>query len=164
MNKALIWVGVLVVIVIVVVLLAGGKDEKVAGGPAQPGPKGVVPEMPEMEPQHMTYDLMAKQWANAEGPVNQSYTLRDLDRRFVYGVGTVVSAEVDETGGWFVELDVDPEKGDGADVFLETLPEEVEGVALVTVGEEYRFYGRIVENSGEGDAMELDLNKGLVSK
>ena len=162
MNKSLVWVGVLVVIVVVVVVLARGSGDEAAEGVRDGAKKGVVPKRP-LDVKHLPYESIAKTWVGV--PLSrQGNVFDDLDRLYVYGTGVVVTAEQEPEAGWYVEFDMDPEKGDGVDVTITTLLADVEGLPLPTVGEEFRFRGQVVDIFGEGDEWELSLDKGLVSK
>ena len=163
MNKALVWLGVLAVVVIVVVVLAAQGD----GDGKDAGKTGDVVGNPALDPVqergNTTYDVIAGRLARVE-PAGMMYALRELDLQTVTGSGTVVSVEEEQDGGWYVELDVDPDAADGTEVSVVVLAAAAEGQTLPTVGEECRYKG-LVDRAGSGaGGLILELIDGFVGK
>jgi len=163
MNKALVWLGVLAVIIIVVVVLAARGDGDEKGGRKAANVVGNPALDPEQARGNTTYDLISSRLAGVE-PAGMMYALRDLDLQVVTGSGTVVSVEEEQNGGWYVELDVDPEAADGTEVSVEVPPAKAKGQTLPIVGEECRYKG-IIDRAGSGaEGLILELSEGLVGK
>jgi hypothetical protein len=164
MNKTLIWLGVLVVVIVVVVFFAkGGESAATKAQRAAPNQPGVVPQMP-IARGHEEYTTLVTRLNQATDAEARGYMFQDAYRWYIYGTGKVVRAESEQDGGWYVEFDMDPEKGDGMDVDVTVQASDVAGRPLPTVGEDYRFRGRLDKVTGEGDSMVVDLIRGQVSK
>ena len=112
----------------------------------------------------MPFSGLGNRLASATTPMGRNALAAELRMGFIYGSGTVLSAEAEAEGGWYVEFETDPGLGDGKDVGVEVNAEDVGGQPLPEVGQDYRFMGRLHAHTGEGDAVEAELVEGLVGK
>lgn len=162
MNKTMVWVGVLVIVVILVIVLVGRegakkeriRDTEIVTDTGQVVSRGAYDVV--------KYDDLVKMLAGATGLAKPAV----LDGYMGYtltGSGVVTLAEADDQG-WYLEIDLDPEAGDGPEVFLQLEPDRVKKMEgkLPAVGQEIEFKGRISGGKGDETNLTLDLIRGWV--
>jgi hypothetical protein len=142
MNKAVLWLIVLVVVIGGVIFFARGKGggEKIEDNAKAPTERPGFGET--------TYQIMADRCAEIDTEFGRNQYLSQQNRFRCSGVGTVVSVEQVENG-YVVHIDMDGDIANGAEVTAD-VPATRMGVENVAEGDKVKFNGGIIRSSYDG--------------
>lgn len=159
MKSALMWLGVLVAIaVIILVVKSCGSDEAKAGGGTTPGSGRVIaPGGMYTADYEGIHRMLSNALAASHDDRGRGMAKAQFEKYYLYGNATVVSVEP-EGAGMVVELDVNPEAGNGADVVADAAPSDIK-VPDLAAGMKVYFQGKIVRIDVETDEYFIELRK-----
>jgi hypothetical protein len=151
MNKAVIWLIVLVVVVGGVFLLARGKDDK--------GTEELTGAASETRPGfgETRYDILEKQFAQIDSDLGLREVSGQYYRYKVQGTGTLLAVQETEDG-LAVDIDMNGDTEDGAEIFAE-VPQAKLQIDSPSEGQKVVFNGEITNLEYTDGVLILDLFK-----